>query len=208
MSAPVLSLLALSVLSVPALLSVPAARADALLDARALELGDTVALTNVAHPSQSVQWGRGEVVLDARPDEVLAVVQNYAQYAGMFPYFEKSRVLSQRGSDAIVYLEAKILHGAATLWSQVRMTASSPTPETHVIEVRMMKGKSNLGQLLARWEVTPVGDGKRTLVGFQLLVDPDLPVPDSLVSDELRKSAGQALRALRKRVTQHTSYAA
>ncbi|MDB4973570.1 MAG: hypothetical protein JWN48_1911 [Myxococcaceae bacterium] len=171
---------------------------------------DNITLANLPGPGGGVDWGRAETVLDARPDEVLAILQDYSKYAGLFPHFETSRVLSQRGTDAIVYLEAKVLHGAATLWGQVRMSSSVPpaAPLTHVVEAKMMKGKSNIAQLLARWEIQPVDDGQRTKVSFQLLVDPDLPVPDAIVSNEMKNSAGQAVRALRRRAGQHAAYAA
>jgi ribosome-associated toxin RatA of RatAB toxin-antitoxin module len=172
------------------------------LDARARALGTNIDLTNVPHPDQGVDWGRAEGVVAASPADVLAILSDYAQYAGIFPYFETSRVLSQRGTDAIVYLEAKVLNGAATLWSQVKITARSPTPQTRVVEAKMMKGKGNIGQLIARWEVTPVDGGQKTFVTFQLLVDPDLPMPDMVVSNEMKKGAGQAFRALRTRVKQ------
>jgi len=170
-----------------------------------------VVLANVPGPNGGVEWGRAEGVIDAHPADVLAILHDYAQYAGLFPHFEKSRVLSQRGTDAIVYLEAKVLHGAATLWGQVRMSSTasaSPNAATHVVEAKMMKGKSNIAQLLARWEVTPVDDGRRTKVAFQLLVDPDLPVPDMVVSSEMKNSAGRAFRALRQRAGQRAVYAA
>lgn len=173
---------------------------------KATQLGETISLGNVTHPDSEVAWGRAEAVVDARATDVLAVLNDYSQYAGMFPYFEKSKVLSQRGGDAIVYLEAKVLHGAATLWSQVRMS-SKLQGTTTIVEARMMKGKGNIGQLLARWEITPVAEGQKSLVAFQILVDPDLPIPDGLVTDEMRKGAGQAMRALRKRVYQRASYA-
>lgn len=175
---------------------------------KASALGSTISIGTVDHPESGVAWGRADAVVDARVEDVLAVLADYSQYAGMFPYFEKSKVLSQRGSDAIVYLEAKVLHGTATLWSQVRMSAKlDPVTKTTVVEARMMKGKGNIGQMLARWEVTPVAGGQKTLVAFQLLVDPDLPIPDMLVTDEMRKGAGQAMRALRKRVDQRVSFA-
>ncbi len=193
-------------LSIPALVST--ARAQDAASAKASALGTTISIGTVDHNDSGVDWGRSEAVVNARVEDVLAVLADYSQYAGMFPYFEKSKVLSQRGGDAIVYLEAKILHGAATLWSQVRMSAKlNPITKTTVVEARMMKGKGNIGQMLARWEVTPVAAGQKSLVAFQLLVDPDLPVPDMLVTDEMRKGAGQAMRALRKRVDQRVSIA-
>ena len=182
--------------------------ASADSDAPPTAQANSVALANVPGPDGGVAWGRAEGVIDARPADVLQVLRDYGRYAGLFPYFEKSRVLSQRGSDAIVYLEATILHGATTLWGQVRMTAAASSPELQVIEGKMMKGKGNMAQLLARWEVRPLDGGQRAKVAFQLLVDPDLPVPDSLVSKEMKNSAGMAFRALRKRVAQHVSIAA
>jgi len=171
-----------------------------------------VSLANVPGPDGGVAWGRAEGLIDARPADVLAILHDYAQYAGLFPHFEKSRVLSQRGTDAIVYLEAKVLHGAATLWGNVRMSSkadgASPELATHVVEAKMMKGKSNIAQLLARWELTPVENGRRTKVAFQLLVDPDLPVPDAVVSGEMKTSAGRAFKALRQRASQRAVYAA
>lgn len=179
----------------------PAQGAQAALQPGAIQLA------NVPGPNGGVAWGRAEGFIDARPVDVLAILHDYSRYAGLFPHFEKSRVLSQRGTDAIVYLEAKVLHGAVGLWGQVRITSTSPAPETHVVEAKMMKGKGNMSQLLAHIEVHPADGGQRTRVVFQLLVDPDLPVPDGVVSNEMKKSAGQAFRALRERVGQRTTYA-
>lgn len=174
---------------------------------RARTLGANFDLSNVREPDSGVEWGRAEGVIDARPDEVLAILSDYAQYAGLFPYFEKSKVLSQRGSDAIVYLEAKVLHGAATLWSQVRMKTTQSSGPAQIVEARMMRGKGNISQLLARWEVTPLAGGTRCYVAFQILVDPDLPLPDLAVNSELRHGAGKAMRALRNRVVQRGALA-
>lgn len=165
------------------------------------------AITNVPGPTGGVEWGRVEGVLDAGTEDVLAILHDYSKYAGLFPYFQTTKVLSQRGADAIVYLEAKVLHGAATLWGQVRMKSVPGVDGTEVIDVKMMKGKSNVAEFLARWEVTPIDGGERTKVAFQLLVDPDLPVPNSIVSNEMKNSVGKAFRALRKRAAQPAVYA-
>ncbi|HEX5661005.1 MAG TPA: SRPBCC family protein [Polyangiales bacterium] len=165
------------------------------------------AITNVPGPSDGVEYGRVEGVLDASTEEVLAILHDYSKYAGLFPYFQTTKVLSQRGGDAIVYLEAKVLHGAATLWGQVRMKATPGQDGTEVIDVKMMKGKANVTEFLARWEITPVDGGERTKVAFQLLVDPDLPVPNALVSNEMKNSVGKAFRALRKRTAERGAVA-
>jgi ribosome-associated toxin RatA of RatAB toxin-antitoxin module len=190
------SMLLLCVLAVGGL-ATASARAD----------DEAYAVSSLPGPAGGVEYGRVEGVIDASSDEVLAILHDYAKYAGLFPYFQTSKVLSQRGSDAIVYLEAKVLHGAATLWGQVRMHGAPAQDGSEVIDVKMMKGKSNIAEFLARWEVTPVEGGQRTKVAFQLLVDPDLPVPDAIVSNEMKKSVGRAFRALRQRAGQEAVYA-
>ena len=168
-------------------------------------LSGQVDLVNVPAQDGGVEWGRAEGILAARTDDVIAILHDYSRYAGLFPYFEKSKVLSQRGSDAIVYLEAKILHGATTLWGQVKISSRQTDQDKTVVEAKLMKGKGNISQLLARWEVTPAQGGTHSHVVFQLLVDPDLPVPDMAVSHEMKNGAGQAFRALRRRVSERTS---
>lgn len=182
--------------------------ASSRTDGRAGAVASTVVVANVPAKNGGVEWGRAEGIVTARSEDVLAILHDYPHYAGLFPYFQKSRVLSQRGTDAIVYLEAKILHGATTLWGQVRMSSQKPDEGRHVVEAKLMKGKGNISQLVARWEVVPINDGAHSRVIFQLLVDPDLPVPNSMISREMKNGAGQAFRALRRRVNEHASLAA
>ncbi|MFT3923057.1 MAG: SRPBCC family protein [Myxococcales bacterium] len=172
---------------------------------QAAMLSGQVDLANVPAQDGGIEWGRAEGILAARTDDVMAILHDYSRYAGLFPYFEKSKVLSQRGSDAIVYLEAKILHGATTLWGQMKISSKQADSDRQVVEAKLMKGKGNMSQFLARWEVTPTHGGTHSRVVFQLLVDPDLPVPNMAISREMKNGAGQAFRALRRRVTERAS---
>lgn len=157
-------------------------------------LAGEIESSQVPHPGISVRRGRAVALVDAPVDRVLAVVENYGGYAGFLPHFEKSQVLSQRGSSALVYVQVSILHGAATIWAQLKLRPQKATGETRVIEGKMMKG--NVKHFEARWEVTPYGPNQ-TLVSFELLVDPDLPLPSGVVSTEVQKSARKTIRALR-----------
>ncbi len=185
--------------------TVQAEEAAARSGARSAVASNQIELSNVAAPNGGVAWGRAEGVVQARAEDVLAILHDYPRYAGLFPYFQKSKVLSQRGNDAIVYLEAKILHGATTLWGQVKISSKAASSDKRVVEAKLMKGKGNIDQLVARWEVTPVNGGSQSRVVFQLLVDPDLPVPDMAVSREMKNGAGQAFRALRRKAIERSS---
>jgi ribosome-associated toxin RatA of RatAB toxin-antitoxin module len=67
--------------------------------------------------------------------------------------------------------------------------------DTRVIEGKMVDG--SMDAMMARWEVTPI-DANRTLVAFQLLMDPKLPLPDSFVSSENEIATRKTIRALRQ----------
>ena len=144
-----------------------------------------------------IRAGEAEGVVDAPIDEVTAVVSDFANYAQFMPHFRQSRVLAQRGTRAMVYMEVGILHDAHRLWAQMRVSSSRDEDGHRVVDARMVEG--NMTAFQARWELTELADG-RTRARFRLMVDPDLPVPDAAVSAENLKFARKSIIALRHRV--------
>jgi ribosome-associated toxin RatA of RatAB toxin-antitoxin module len=175
----------------------PGGRAEsrAPVSAPAVPSNGEITTANLPHPQTSVQWGRAVGVVDAPLERVLGVVTDYAAYHTFLPHFHVSRVLSQRGQSALVYLEASIAFDTMKLWAQVKLTALPVEGTTHVIEAKMMKG--NMDVMGARWELTPL-DASHTVVAFQLIMDPSVPLPSGMVSDENRKASRDAVRSLRK----------
>lgn len=163
----------------------------------AARLGDHIKRGSAPERGEDVAWGTAIGVVDAPIEAVARVAADYSHYSEFVPHFKKSRVLSRRGDDALVYMEAGVLKDTVTLWAQVRIRARA-RGEGRIIESRMLKG--NMDTFRARWELIPVAGNTRTLVKFHLLVDPDLPLPDSVLSRENKKSAGKTLRAMRNRV--------
>jgi ribosome-associated toxin RatA of RatAB toxin-antitoxin module len=151
--------------------------------------------TNVPHPKSEVQWGRAVGVVDAPFERVMGAVTNYGSYATFLPHFHVSRVLSQRGQSALLYVEASIALDTMKLWAQVKLAPLPAQGTTQIIEAKMMKG--NMDVMGARWELTPL-DAGHTLVAFQLIMDPSLPLPSGLVSSENLKASKTTIRALRR----------
>jgi hypothetical protein len=58
--------------------------------------------------------------------------------------------------------------------------------------------KGNIGRGNAAWTLHAIDDD-RTLVTFDLLVLPNVPLPQSLIDDGLRNAAGEAVEAIRAR---------
>lgn len=169
--------------------------------ATATASAQAVTTENVPHENSSVQWGRATAEVDATADEILAVITDYATYDRFMPQVEASRVLTRRGRNATVYLEATLLGMSdARLWAQLNLFARANQGDTRIIEGQMVEG--NLERFTARWEVTPIEDGHRSRVVFQIIAEPDLPLPAFLVSQHNADAARWALQSLRRRVRQ------
>jgi len=165
--------------------------------ARAADEIDVLTM-QIAEEGSSISSGRAVGVLDHPLDSVLAVVLDYENYVHFMPNFTKSKVLAQRGTRAMVYMEVSVAAGTFTLWGQLKLSEQSPDGKTRVVEARLLDG--NIDAFSARWRVTPVEGGARTEVEFQLYVDPNMPLPPSVFSRENEKAAGNTVRALQSRV--------
>jgi ribosome-associated toxin RatA of RatAB toxin-antitoxin module len=155
----------------------------------------TIQSKTVEYKPGGVRWGRAVGIVDAPLADVLAVVQNYAGYQSFMPHFKVSKVLSQRGTNALVYMQASLARNTMNLWAQMKVGPRPNEGETRIIEGKMVDG--NMDAMLARWEVTSI-DANRTLVAFQLLMDPKLPLPDSFVSSENETATKKTIKALRQ----------
>jgi ribosome-associated toxin RatA of RatAB toxin-antitoxin module len=101
-------------------------------------------------------------------------------------------------------MQASIAKDTMTLWAQLKVSARPNVGKTRVIEAKMVQG--NMDAMFARWELTPL-DNEHTLVAFQVLMDPKVPLPASLVSDENEKASQKTIRALRRVVAERATLA-
>lgn len=172
--------------------SSPAAAADGPIEK--LE----VVTAQLPEEGSEIAWGRAVVILDKPMEEVLPIVLDYANYPQFMPNFTKSKVLAQRGSRAMVYMEVRVAKGAFTRWGQLNLAERPESGESRVVEAPLMEG--NIDAFSASWILTPVDGGARTMVECKLYVDPDMPLPSSIFSRENERAAGKTVRALHTRV--------
>jgi ribosome-associated toxin RatA of RatAB toxin-antitoxin module len=102
-------------------------------------------------------------------------------------------------------MQASIAKNTMTLWAQLKISAQDGAQKTRIIDAKMLQW--NMDAMTARWELTPVDDA-HTLVAFQMLMDPKVPLPASLVSDENEKASQKTIRALRRVVAERGALAA
>lgn len=153
-----------------------------------------------AQAGSRIRRSRALGLVAAPIDKVMAVVSDYANYRQFMPNFVASRVLSQRGGQAVMYAEVSALDGLATIWVQMQLHLLETTADARVIKATMVKG--NVKGFEAEWQVTPFG-AKHTLVAFELCADPNfhLPFANSLVSDYNEIEARDSITALRRQVS-------
>jgi ribosome-associated toxin RatA of RatAB toxin-antitoxin module len=172
----------------------PAASARRTTEVRA----ETVETGSLPAEGLEIQWGRAATVIHLPYERLLAILHDYAHYADLFPEFRASRVLASRGHEALVYMEASVAYDTFTLWGNLRIS-STDVAGARVIDARLKRG--NVNHFHAVWTVRALEGGQACAVEFKLLVDPNMKLPSSVISNENVKAAKRALVALRKRAT-------
>ena len=148
----------------------------------------------VKTPYADMNAGAARVNVDAPVDLVRSVVLDYKNYASFMSRFEKSRVVGRSGDKTDVYLQVPILKGAAKVWAIVRFEPIQQINGSDVLVGHMLKG--NVKRLDATWRLKKL-DEETTQVVLELLIVPDMPVPDSLVVPEVRFAAAKAVEGSR-----------
>jgi ribosome-associated toxin RatA of RatAB toxin-antitoxin module len=145
----------------------------------------------------SIRAGGAMVAIDAPLADVRQIVTDYAHYQDFLPGFQKSRILARGPAGTDVYLQAPILHGAATLWAVVRFGLPVRDGAGEKIEGRKT-GPANVDDLRATWKLYPI-DANRTVLKLEFLMVPNLPLPGSMITPQLEESSEDAVRACRDR---------
>jgi ribosome-associated toxin RatA of RatAB toxin-antitoxin module len=167
--------------------------------------GEADVLTaQIAEEGSNISWGHAVAVIDKPLEEVLPVVLDYGNYVKFMPNFTKSRVLSQRGHRAMVYMEVSVASGTLTLWGQLTLSERAGDSDTRIVEARLVDG--NMNAFSATWQLAPIEGGARTAVEFRIYVDPNIPLPSAVFSRENERAAGNTLRALRTRVLESAKH--
>jgi len=149
---------------------------------------------NVKTPYADMDAGAARVNVDAPEELVRSVVLDYKNYANFMARFEKSQIVGRSGDKTDVYLQVPILKGAAKVWAVVRFEPIKQVDGGEVVVGHMVKG--NVKRLDATWRLKKLDDST-TQVALELLIVPDMPVPDSLVVPEVRYAAAKAVEGSR-----------
>lgn len=187
-----LSLAALSIALTPA--DARAADAEAAkLETHGKALGYTFKTTGPASP---IDTGGASILVNAPIAEVRKVVTNYGSYQKFLKPFDQSKILSKRKGVSEIYLQVPILHGAMRIWTVADMSAPTKKGNEEVISGRYKRG--NVADFRATWRLRAV-DADNTILKLDIFLDPNMPVPASLVTKQLRLAAEKAVTGVKDR---------
>ncbi|MEJ7734706.1 MAG: SRPBCC family protein [Polyangiaceae bacterium] len=147
--------------------------------------------------TSKVGWGGAAILVNAPIAEVRKVVSEYRSYEKFMKPFDSSKLISKKNGQSEVYLQVPVAHGAAKVWAVVKFAPPVKDGDSEKIVATYVKG--NVDAFGAVWRLRPTEDGK-TVLKLELLVDPQLPFPNSMVTGELKYAADKAVTAVRDRV--------
>ena len=151
---------------------------------------------DVAAEGSRIRAGAARVTVKAPVKAVHKVVSDFKNYPDFISKFEKARVVGKEGDKTDVYLQVPILKGAAKVWAVVRFQPVKSVNGWDVLEAHMIKG--NVKRLDAWWRIKKIDDDN-TQLNLEMLIVPKLPVPGSLVTDEVAYAADVAVMGSRDR---------
>lgn len=138
--------------------------------------------------------GAARTVVMASEEVVRSVVTDFANYDSFISKFKSAKIVGKVGDKTDVYLQVPIINGAVKIWAIVRFEPLKQVGQDQVLIGKMVKG--NVKRLDASWRIHRL-DEKSTELRLELLIVPDLPVPEAVVLPEVRYAAAKAVGGTR-----------
>jgi hypothetical protein len=154
--------------------------------------------TNYQPAGITDRYGRAQILVNAPIGIVHRLVLDYGHYKEFTGgKFHTSRVIGKSAGGTEVYFQLSVMDGMITLWQIFRFQELKPLARGWaMVEGWYVKG--NIGRGNAAWTLHAIDDS-RTVLTFDLLILPNVPLPQSLLDEGLRNAAGEAVEAIRNR---------
>jgi len=155
---------------------------------------------NWVPPGHNQRFGHAETLIHAPLADVRRMVLDFGRYKDMAPSITTSKVIGHESDGSTdVYLRMGVLNNTLTFWNVTRFAPLRVVPEgSEVVEGRMVHGKGNIDDSAAMWTMRPAGPDW-TVLKFDVLLNPGVPAPQSLIDEQLRDSAMDVVNSIHDR---------
>jgi hypothetical protein len=190
-----------SALALGALAVVSPVRADAIdPDAARIESAGHALKWNWTPPGRSARYGHAETLIHAPLATVRRLVLDFGHYKDLADSITTSRVVGHAPDGSTdVYIQMGVLNNTLKFWNVTRFAPLRVQGEgTEVVEGQMVHGKGNIDDSATVWTMHSVAP-EWTVLKFDVLLSPGIPAPQSLVDEQLRDSAMDAVNSIHRR---------
>jgi hypothetical protein len=152
--------------------------------------------SNWVPPGKSDRYGHAEGLIGSSPDSVRAKLVDFMHYKDLAgPKFKSVKVVDKQGQNTDVYFQLPIMKGMIVIWYITRF----PPLRDDVVEGNYVKG--NIKGMHIAFTVHPGTDDKSSILVCDLVLQPNVPAPQSALDEELRDACGDAIHSLRKTIS-------
>lgn len=156
--------------------------------------------SNWVPPGKADRYGHAEGLIPAKVDAVRAKLLDFTRYKDLAgPKFKSVKVVDKQGDNTDVYFQLPIMKGLVTIWYVTRFPLSKSTATGDVLEGTFVKG--NIKSMHIAFTVRPGADDKSSVLVCDLVLQPNVPAPQSALDEELRDACGDAINSLRRTIS-------
>ena len=153
-----------------------------------------IARYTVRSTTSAPDAGAARTIVHAPLAKVRAVGTDYEK--GQFIHgIDRTKIVARRGSVSDLYIRAPVLNGAVHLWAILRL-AHTVHADHEMIRGDMIRG--NLESMTVVGRLVPLSPDS-TLIEFEVMADPGLPLPSSFITEELQYAAEVLVSEVRYR---------
>ena len=193
--------LAASLLALGALAATAPAQADGLdADATRISSAGHALKWNWTPPGKSARYGHAETLIHAPLPTVRRLVLDFGHYRELADSITSSRVVGHESDGSTdVYIQMGVMNNTIKFWNVTRFAPLKvESPGTEVVDGQMVHGKGNIDNSETVWTMHSAGPDW-TVLKFDVLLAPGLPAPQSLIDEQLRDSAMDAVNSIHRR---------
>jgi hypothetical protein len=153
--------------------------------------------SNWTPPGKGDRYGHAEGLISSPLDVVRGKLVDFTHYKDLAgPKFKSVKVVDKQGANTDVYFQLPIMKGLVTIWYITRFPPARAVPGADVVEGTYVKG--NIKSMHIAFTLRPGPDDKSSVLVCDLVLQPNVPAPQSALDEELRDACGDAINSLRR----------
>jgi hypothetical protein len=155
---------------------------------------------NWVPPGRSARYGHAETLIHAPLATVRRLVLDFGHYRELADSITSSRVVGHAPDGSTdVYIQMGVMNNTLKFWNVTRFAPLHvDTDGTEILDGQMIHGKGNIDDSATVWTMHAAGP-EWTVLKFDVLLNPGLPAPQSIVDEQLRDSAMDAVNSIHRR---------